>query len=40
MFRAIFKGIGAVILIAGMIFVGFVLYMLAGLFLIVQHGGG
>jgi hypothetical protein len=40
MFRAIFKGIGVAVLVAGLIFVGFVVYMLLGFFLIIQHGGG
>jgi hypothetical protein len=40
MFRAIFKGIGIAVLVVALMFVGFVVYMLLGLFLIVQHGGG
>jgi hypothetical protein len=39
MFRTIFKGIGIVVLVAALIFASFVVYMLLGLFLIVQHGG-
>jgi len=40
MLRAIFKGIGIAVLVVALIFVSFVVYMLLGLFLIVQHGGG
>jgi hypothetical protein len=40
MFRAIFKGIGVAVLVGGLLFVGFVVYMLLGFFLIIQHGGG
>lgn len=40
MFRAIFKGIGIAVLVAVLLFVSFVVYMLLGLLLIVQHGGG
>jgi hypothetical protein len=40
MFRTIFKGLGIALLVVGLILGGFVVYMLLGFFLIIQHGGG
>ena len=38
--KRIGKAIGIVVLTAVLIFVGFVVYMLLGFLLIIQHGGG